>query len=326
MKLCDIIATDNTEETVKERTKAYLAGIIDGEGSFTIYSSPQDGYDHYISQMRAYGTDKRLMKWIVKHFGGSFFICRPETEKYKAEWTWQHSGQKHGMAVLSHFQPYLQIKKRQADVMAAYWSLTGQKCPEKRADLKSQMNTLNSELEGRSSVTTDTFDFPFRTNLINAYFGGIVDGEGGLYITKTKMDWGHHYTTKVTVTNYQLPLLLAMKRIYGGRIDSKGVVWLLDNHDAQERFLLKMLPYLVIKREHANALLQFIRLKGKKVPAERDVLFRLVKKLNGKMIQSELAGDRESAPVETQVQEFSTHTTPLADREIVSGWEKEYPW
>lgn len=92
---------------------------------------------------------------------------------------------------------------------------------------------------------------------------------------------------------------------------------------AQERFLLSILPYLLIKREQALVALEFIRSSREQNPDKRRTLREKMRSLNRgesvttntqdlsgsfqdgteltMMIESELTGNRESASVVTQM-------------------------
>lgn len=83
---------------------------------------------------------------------------------------------------------------------------------------------------------------------------------------------------------------------------------------AQEKFLLGILPYLLIKREQALNALEFIRCEREQNPSKRKTLYEKAKALNrgesvttntqevekSIMIESELISDNESDPVVTQ--------------------------
>jgi hypothetical protein len=115
----------NNAYTPKEYTIAqiaYLAGIIDGEGSIYIgnfSSNPKTGTLHYQTNMEVTNTDKGLVDWLIKNFGGRVNIyTAKQTPKNsrKAVYRWIASGE-----LLTHLchllLPYVIIKKRQCEIM-----------------------------------------------------------------------------------------------------------------------------------------------------------------------------------------------------------------
>ena len=106
----------------KERDIAYLAGIIDGEGTMYIGNfskNPKTGLPNYQTQMEVVNTEKKLIEWLAQTFGGK---CANRTREQipgksrKEVFIWRCSGDR-----LTHLceilKPYLIIKRRQVDIM-----------------------------------------------------------------------------------------------------------------------------------------------------------------------------------------------------------------
>ena len=101
---------------------AYLAGIIDGEGSIYIGNfscNPKTGSPYYQTNMEVTNTDKALIDWLLENIGGRFnHYTEKQTPKNsrKAVYRWIVSGD-----LLTHLchllLPYLIIKKRQCEIM-----------------------------------------------------------------------------------------------------------------------------------------------------------------------------------------------------------------
>lgn len=101
---------------------AYLAGIIDGEGSIYIgnfSSNPKTGAPYFQTNIQVTNTEKRLIDWLFASFGGLISKRTPrQTPKNstKQAWTWTASGER-----VTHLceliLPYLTIKTRQAEIM-----------------------------------------------------------------------------------------------------------------------------------------------------------------------------------------------------------------
>ena len=153
------------------------------------------------------------------------------------------------------------------------------------------------------------------------YLAGIYDGEGCFHIARF-VPYGKQtgYRLDMHVTTTSLALAKYLHQTFGGNyyhIPSNNEKW----RDAyrwqpsgkknKEELILGMLPYLIIKRALANLCLEFLRLGNRNVPQERERLCQESRvysrrgrsvetdTLDSKeMIQSELQGDLQSAPIE----------------------------
>lgn len=101
---------------------AYLAGIIDGEGSIYIgnfSSNPVTGNRYYQTNMQVTNTDKPLINWLYQTFGGLISARTPRQlakNSTKPAWVWTASGDRitHLCEIIF---PYLICKKRQCEIM-----------------------------------------------------------------------------------------------------------------------------------------------------------------------------------------------------------------
>lgn len=101
---------------------AYMAGIIDGEGSIYIgnfSSNPKTGSKYYQTNMEVTNTDENLINWINDVFGGRIYkYTAKQTPKNsrRTVYRWIATGDcvTHLIEVLS---PYLIAKTKQAEIM-----------------------------------------------------------------------------------------------------------------------------------------------------------------------------------------------------------------
>lgn len=104
---------------------------------------------------------------------------------------------------------------------------------------------------------------PTPTEAECAYAAGLLDGEGYIGIDRRSRGNYHRVKVRVAITDRRIPRWLAEK--FGGRCNT---VYRYDDHrkdlhywDCEgatlERFLPAVLPYLIIKREHALIALEF---------------------------------------------------------------------
>ncbi len=154
----------------KQTNAAYLAGFMDGEGTFSIVKTHQirrhvDGTKvknvRYHLHVKITNTDKKVLDWIVEHFGGQLSE-RKRIEGEKRKWELTISGNSSMEKFILSILPYLKVKILQAMVALDFVRLHGQEVPEERDKLRYQMLKLNNSGKSRDfnskSVETITQD------------------------------------------------------------------------------------------------------------------------------------------------------------------------
>jgi hypothetical protein len=274
--------TDNTEERlVKETSKAYMAGLMDADGTYTITSCIHKTLGHrlYDPTVACVSTHRPTLERAVAVFGGTIYNHKITGTSKLPRYDWLTQTYEHSRNFVSIIRPYILQKQRQADILLDFYSLYRQQCPEKRQQLCNDICSLNAQ----ESLTTNMQDLCWKPNLINAYFAGFFDGESTVGYTN------YGTTPRIEIGNTNKSLLVIMQYLYGGRICTLGGKsrptyrkpmwnWSLCVRTDVEKFLLKMLPYIETKRKKSLSLLNFVR-QGK--------------------IESDLIGDYESAPMVT---------------------------
>ena len=120
---------------ISEAKVAYLAGIIDGEGTIGFYQR-SNGYGsaYYVA---VWNTDLELITWVHENFGGKFWTQLrngPLGTKplYRVIW----NKRIHIIAVLEQVLPFLIVKKERANDMLGFLSLPYRERDEFLANLK----------------------------------------------------------------------------------------------------------------------------------------------------------------------------------------------
>jgi hypothetical protein len=102
---------------ISEAEIAYFAGIIDGEGTITISRAARKDTKHklpaYIPHMKVCNTDKALIDWIQKTFGGCLNNVRQSNDKWSTLYYLRWNCTK-ARTVLEMLLPYLRVKRLQA--------------------------------------------------------------------------------------------------------------------------------------------------------------------------------------------------------------------
>lgn len=104
-----------------EAEKGYLAGIIDGEGCIGFYRrrNGKQGYYVYAMNVTIANSSPRLERWLGDKFPNRFYRQKQNpTEWTKKEvYRWSLSGSQQVMQFLKEIEPYLVIKRRQAEAL-----------------------------------------------------------------------------------------------------------------------------------------------------------------------------------------------------------------
>lgn len=130
---------------------AYVAGLLDGEGTILIYRSGV----HYQLSARIVNTDLGSLERMKSLFGGSIGSkCEKRSVRTRPCWTWNVQGPA-AAEVLVNVYPFLLVKKEQARVALEYMDLrrkakTGGSLIEEKAQIgeeyKQKLSMLNRRL------------------------------------------------------------------------------------------------------------------------------------------------------------------------------------
>ncbi len=121
-----------------EAELAYFAGIIDGEGCFTLTRPSRQRFGGL--RMQVGNTDPLLMQWIHNRFGGSLSLEQRRQVQHRPVWRWVAAAADLE-TLIPRLIPYLITKKRQAELTLAY-----------RATLNSVSTSRRGRGVGRSTV------------------------------------------------------------------------------------------------------------------------------------------------------------------------------
>jgi hypothetical protein len=288
-----------SKDPMREHTKAYTAGLMDAEGCFSIYKpTPKNGKTTpYQPRIVLSSVELSLVRWLVDTFGG--FYTKHVPAKGQVWYQWNINGRSAAPQFLSLVLPYLRIKREEALVLQEFYHLGDQQNPSKRQELMEKIRGMKN----RECVTTETLDGTNEDKLTHAYIAGVMDGEGCISAAFTP---DNKPMLRIRMGNNYSPLVQLFLRLYGGWFhtqEAKGntkefYTWEITKKENKESFLLRVLPYLRIKKPQAKTALELVRLPSSPNRALRKKLCDAIRLLNIPKIQSVLTGDCESAPVE----------------------------
>lgn len=228
----------------------YMAGLMDTDGSIYLRAdNRKDGKIGYGLIITAASIRRDLVDWLVSNFGGTFVKAlnnRGFSEQTPKEiFYWRLYGKEKQEAFLLGVLPYLKVKKEQARIALDFLRLQGWNT-ESRAELVKACKQAEAK-EGDFKIS----QLPKE---VSAYAAGILDGDGSIY---GKM---------IEIGSIDFFLIRWLLANFGGRFYTKVTEnkklfynWRLSGRSNKEKFLLRVLPYLIVKRDKAKELLALIR-------------------------------------------------------------------
>lgn len=96
---------------------AYLAGLLDGEGSFTVYGA--SGRTNYHTVICMSITNEEVVDWIIQRFDGSKYKVQRSGNNEDAI-RWHLIGKDSIIELIPEILPFLIIKKLQASLLLRY--------------------------------------------------------------------------------------------------------------------------------------------------------------------------------------------------------------
>jgi len=108
---------------MKKEVFAYVAGLLDGEASFSIWhrqykATSTHGRVTY-SNIRVGMTDEKVILWLKENFGGCITHMKPVGNR-KDAWVWSIFNKRDVNNLLKKLLPFLRVKKRPAEIMIKF--------------------------------------------------------------------------------------------------------------------------------------------------------------------------------------------------------------
>lgn len=291
---------------------SYLAGYFDGDGYFglTKVKSPQSKnkkVDFYFSSQFCIGsTDKPVLDFFKKHFGGAVVVS--SRKHTKSNWKIQYKfvlNMKESLSVAKMMLPFLVEKKEECK---CYIEFMLTECEKKKALLVDKMKKLKT-----SYIVTEKnvclLKKKEKTKKVSfydySYLAGFIDAECslGLFRYKREYEGNFIYLARFRLTNTKYPCFFFLISRFGGSLtfnEKKGnnrpKLRLTILGENLSKILLKTHPFLVTKKQLCKKLIDFRKLivvsgdkagkdfknSYKKNLIKRDKLYREIKKLNCK--------------------------------------------
>jgi hypothetical protein len=125
--------------------KAYLAGLIDGEGHIGLYivRKEKKGFRPAIGIAN---TNLKVLEWVKSNYEGCLSTQRFIDTTRKTVYSWSIGSKSKCLRLLNDVLPYLRIKKEQAVLLIEYCKTKGWRKMEIRDwEIKEKLHALKKE-------------------------------------------------------------------------------------------------------------------------------------------------------------------------------------
>lgn len=100
---------------LSERDISYLAGLVDGEGSVSLFTRGQAEKGYVTPSLQITNCDRRLIDWLHENLGGQVYEQKPRSRRRPC-WLWCCFG-KVARDIIKRVEPSLIVKGEQARVV-----------------------------------------------------------------------------------------------------------------------------------------------------------------------------------------------------------------
>ena len=228
----------------KEVAKAYLAGLIDGDGSIFICQSNREKYaKQFILRAKVVTIDYDSVRFIQERFGGN--VSKDKT-LYCIFWHCNNA-----KVLISKIEKYLILKKEQAKLALRIKETSSSS----NENLFQEMRKLNLD---KSRFLANP---PMQQRLFWAYLAGLIDSDGCISIKHYQSE-NKFLHLKVTQKNRYLLDVIKAKIGYGKIYQTRDWFNLEWTNVNANRILRKIEKWLINKQEKSRIALKFFKNKN----------------------------------------------------------------
>lgn len=254
-------------ENKEDLIMAYIAGLLDGDGSFSLLKESRVSGFKYFPCIQLSNVFEGMINFLHHNFGGNKKIKSPQGHAKKVQYVWNVRGLDSCKRVLEKIAPYIVLKKKQAEVLLDFVNHSKELNSEAE---KLRIQYLNNDClvsQGKVSkqALKNTQDEKFWS-----YFSGILDTEGSFSVRRNKPTWGcvnYKYNPIINLSMASFETMNFIRRnVCMGRIcfpkaktTQRGFTYRLYFAKVEEckEIIRRCLPYLRFKKDVAIELLNF---------------------------------------------------------------------
>jgi hypothetical protein len=287
-------------ENKEDLIMAYVAGLIDGDGSISLIRENRASGFKYYPCIQLSNIFEGMINLLHQTFGGCKKIKTHQSHAKKTQYVWNVRGLESCIKFLEKVLPFLVLKKKQAKVLLDY--VKNPKHYNVDAE-KMKIQSLNNEsLVSLGSVSKQA-DKNTSNECFWAYFAGILETEGSFSIRKNKPSWGcvnykYNPLIQLSMASFETMNFIRQNICLGSVCFPKAKTtqrghtykYLFGSVGDCIEVINKILPYLRFKKEVALELLNFCEnytpIKHKKVGVSleelkfREDCYQKIKQIN----------------------------------------------
>ena len=263
---------------------SYLAGVMDGDGSFSIRRLPNGKANILYFALLQCNTWRSFVNILKKEFGGNIvkqkmYICKDGSEGH-ALFSWKLRGAENVRPALEKLIPFLKIKKERAEFLLEFIKnnpfvrgiVLSPEIVESRERSFLKMVQFNEWRACSHKISSDLANKMSEDRLFWSYIAGLMDTDGSFALKRQV----HNKGTDVKNARYLPVILISM-------VDTRAINYLRENCNVGKlcipknlstscgfhyqfgiytkkgciEFLKKVIPFLHSKKEQAEFLLNF---------------------------------------------------------------------
>lgn len=244
---------------MRKKIWPYLAGMLDSDGCITSCTTKNpSGNVAYSLRVQITNVNRNLMRWLVQGFGGSYTSEIKGKNSFSTGstiFTWRCPAENQEALFLGLF-PHLVVKKNQA-LLGLDFRRT--ESLEEKHKISEQLWALNQrkvdiKIPEKFLKSPDAF----------RYVAGYIDGDGCISLAD-----GQGNNPRISVASTDFIIIKWLLAHFGGKFYTKKqndkllYQWRVSGAANKLRFLLAVLPYLIIKRDKAKSGIAILRLRDK---------------------------------------------------------------
>lgn len=268
----------------EEILMAYLAGTMDGDGSFSICKSMQGERSAlYYPVIQLSNACEKIIDVLKSTFGGRKHERKPYIAKdggsRRTNYHWMIQRSTSCLPMLEKIIPYLILKKERAEFLMKFILENPFKRGSVRIDQKTlefrensylKMRGFNDERIVTKNLTRHHAKKDNESEIFWSYMAGLIDTDGSFTITKRKSHTNMvspSYSVLIQLTSVDIKSInYVLENFQGGKVRlRKGAncktgfcyKFVLTNKENVTRFCKKIKPFLILKKRQAEILINF---------------------------------------------------------------------
>lgn len=256
-------------ESKEDLIMAYVAGLIDGDGSISLIRESRSSGFKYYPCVQLSNVFEGMINFLQETFGGCKKIKSTQAHAKKVQYVWNIRGLETCASFLEKVIPFLILKKKQAKVLLDY--VKNPKIYNVDAE-KMKIQSLNNESLVALGKVVKQADINTGDKRFWAYFTGILETEGSFSVRKNKPSWGcvnykYNPLIQLSMASFEAMNFIRQNICLGSVCFPKAKTtqrghtykYLFGSVGDCIELIEKILPYLRFKKDVALELLNFCK-------------------------------------------------------------------